>query len=137
MGYFKLFKRKQVLRSGFLPKDRSWDGNFDSLLQQNPKGVSLKFEAGLFQEFSDLNKYLLNKGFALEWINAPYLEEYNQLLVNREEVLQRISSQAKILDIPFCDYSSSEVSLSRDYFFNASHLNQNGVDWWMGEISEN
>lgn len=136
LGYLELFKRKQVLQHGFLTQNPAWDGNFDSLKQQYPKGLSVGFEEELFRDFTALNQQLLDQQIAVEWVVAPYLEEYNQLLHNRIDLLDRLARTASKLNVPFYDYSSSEVSRSRDNFYNATHLNQQGVDWWMGELEK-
>ncbi|TFV97255.1 hypothetical protein E4S40_00950 [Algoriphagus kandeliae] len=136
-SYFGKYHREPILIYGYRKQNKKWDGNFDLFKKQNSKGHNVVFKEELFHDFTALNQQLLNQKISIEWVVAPYLEEYNKLLYNRSELLELLYDTAGQLKAPFYDYSSSEISHSRNNFYNATHLNQQGMDSWMGEFSEN
>jgi hypothetical protein len=56
-------------------------------------------------------------------------------VTNREEVITTFKSAAQKYGLVFLDYSNDEISFNKDYFYNATHLNKKGSEFFTAKFS--
>jgi hypothetical protein len=58
-----------------------------------------------------------------------------QLTTNRAELFGKFREISERSEVPFWDYSDSELSRNRDFFYNSQHLNRVGSALFSEEIA--
>lgn len=78
-----------------------------------------------------LEKFVLecaDLGIKLILVYTPEYIEGQEFVANRTKIIDVYSSLAKKHQLLFLDYSKSEICMNKDYFYNASHLNNKGSE---------
>lgn len=123
----QLGKENDYLTKGFHPNRSKWVIDEEEFLE-NPKGIYNKIEAeavGLLDELISLCK---EENIKLVLVNTPEYTKIQPLYKYRDEKLRIITSKATLNNIEFIDYSNSSISRSKEYFYNFTHLNENGAE---------
>jgi len=113
---------------GFNPRDTVWSGDFERYKAQNPNGVRFEIEARGVKALEELIRLCSSEGIPIVLVYSPEYYEMQQLEINRPEILAKFREISKRFDIPFWDYSDSEISRRREFFQNSQHLNSLGAD---------
>lgn len=134
LGYFGLRKREKSLVKGFRPRDKHWNqGLFELRKARNPDGITIAMKEEIFADFLHLNRVLQQQGIQQSWVMTPYYSEYNDMITNRTQILNRLNQASKELQIPFLDYSDHPISQDTLHFYNVTHMSKKGVERFMGE----
>jgi len=119
---------------GFYNYNQSWTGEFektkaiqDHIYQKIDNKSLILFE-----------KYLLdlkNKNIKVIFVYTPEYIEGQKFVSNRNEIMAIYKNISMKYNIPFLDYSSDSICLSKDYFYNAEHLNLKGTNLFSRKLT--
>lgn len=120
----KDFKADKV--NGFRSKDAPWEAAFDLEKKQNPEGkramaldsVNLLFDKFLEQRNAEQIEVIL--------VYPPDYIEFQEYINNRDSIFSIYQKHAEKYELKFIDYSNHPLCLSKEYFYNPTHLNAKG-----------
>ncbi len=110
---------------GFYNIVKSWDGEFEKI--QEKKGFIIqKMNSRVMLLFEQYLNSIEKQHIKVVFVYTPEYIEGQKFVKNRSEIIDYYKKTAKIHNIPFLDYSSDSICLSKKYFYNAEHLNLTG-----------
>ncbi len=68
-------------------------------------------------------------------IYAPEYIDGQSFIQNREEVMDYFERAAQRGNLAFLDYSQNEINFEKEYFFNSTHLNKIGSQWFSAMLA--
>lgn len=116
-----------ILEKGYRVSDKAWDGNLDGLIDKSSGELAIEFQEDQFVDFKNVTKMLVKQNVQVQWVITPYYKTALEAISNRKENIDLLKNESSKIGVNFHDYSYYEVSISRDNFYNGSHLNQKGV----------
>ncbi len=113
---------------GYCPVNIDWNK------EEDVKTVKRLYPQGLKGQMTEEGKAALNelvqlcrqKRIRLFFVYAPVYYQFNEFVVNLDEVRAIYRKLSDGRDIVFMDYSSAEMARQEKYFYNSQHLNQLG-----------
>ncbi len=112
---------------GYKGMDRDWNNDL-----QNAKSKYKKIDIELDQQSITLfEKYLRecqSKNIKMIFVYTPEYIEGQNLISNKKEIIQLYKKLSVKYNIPLYDYSDDELSMNKDNFYNALHLNKSGSE---------
>ena len=78
--------------------------------------------------FENFIKECKQNQIELIFVYTPEYIEGQKLFSNRTELMDFYKSISNHYSIPFYDYSADSLCYQKKYFYNASHLNQQGAE---------
>lgn len=126
-GLLHAFNRNVVIDSlqGFTPKDRQWEIGLDDL-NRNTQAVDIQIDSATVNEYRKTINELRSNGRKVLVIIPPIQEDGLRLLHNLN-VLRRALASMEVEGVYFRDYSYSDLSHDKKYFYNNSHVNKLGA----------
>lgn len=118
---------------GFHPHEGGWNSDFEVAVQKR-KRYAQQFDSATLQLFERFLQETQADGIRVFFVYTPEYIEGQAFVSNRQEVFDRLHGFANKHSIPFLDYSSDPICLSKDYFFNSQHLNEKGVGIFMNKL---
>ncbi len=112
---------------GFNSPDSHWDTAFANFKLKNPNGYRDKLDKEtitLFEKFLDMCK---TKGITVVFIYTPEYYQAQQMLLNRDSIMNIFRNYSTEYHIPFLDYSKDSICFDTANFYNSQHLNRWGV----------
>lgn len=131
----KLLFRGDQLNSGYFPSERSWTGEFDRFLSENPNGFVKRIDSDCVIALENIIKLCKLSGIKVLLIYSPEYREAQSLTKNRQEVFTKFNEIARTYEVSFWDYSHSQISTNRNFFYNSQHLNRNGAEEFSADIA--
>ncbi len=120
--------------NGFYNYNQSWTGEFEKTkASQDHIYQKIDIESLILFE-----KYLLdlkNKNIKVIFVYTPEYIEGQKFVSNRNEIMAIYKNISMKYNIPFLDYSSDTICLSKDYFYNAEHLNLMGTNLFSRKLT--
>ncbi len=105
----------------------SWEGDIEQIRKElDDKGI--RFDTLLINSFK---KFLLEckaKNISVILVFSPEYFEIQKFIKNRNEPMELYRSLSKELSIPFFDFSDSDISHDKKFFYNCEHLNKTGAE---------
>ena len=128
IGQFTGLDANQPVRiKGFRAEDKAWDGTFEQI-RSKLKHFYVKYDPQVKRLFEQYLEECKQKNIKVILVYTPEYIEGQEFEINRAEVLAMYRQMAVKFDVLFLDYSKNEISYSKEYFYNAMHMNANGVD---------
>lgn len=126
---------KEKLRyRGYEGRDEHWNKDFE-----NAKSEYGQMELTIEPESRDLFLRFLKEcqddRIEVILVFSPVYVEGQQFIKNRKEIMNFYRDTAESFDISFLDYSSSDICLHKDYFYNSTHLNKTGAELFSHELA--
>lgn len=112
---------------GYAGADVSWDGsNFEKRKKQGKIRWSINPQVEqLFKEFlSDCKK----RNIKVVLVFSPAYHELSEMIVGRTDLLSYYEAMARDYNAGFVDFSTDSLSLDKNNFYNATHLNKRGSE---------
>lgn len=134
LSYFDINREVGKIKKGFRMPVTMWDGKFDLFKANNPKGIVIEFDESIFNKFVNKSLRLKDKKIEIIWVTVPYYIEGIDLINNKVEVINKIYQASVENNIKFSNYIENDMSLKKEYFFNATHLNKAGVEIFMNQF---
>ena len=120
---------------GYRGNTKQWDGKFDSFIKNNPGGIRVGVDIEVRNSFD--NFLAKNREWGIETILVypPELKKAQALIINRDSILKIYKSMAQKYDLYLIDFSDDTICLSKQYFYNSSHLNKTGAEIFTAKLS--
>tara|TARA_R110002020_G_scaffold82873_2_gene205406 strand:- start:239 stop:1165 length:927 start_codon:yes stop_codon:yes gene_type:complete len=137
LNYIGLYSERPALIKGYQKRDKVWDGKFDELKMANKNGILYEFNDALFQEFSEELEELKQREMNIYLVVSPIYHEAKALVSNSDEVTCWLRNLSQMNDFIFLDYSNDSINYNKNFFYNGTHLNEEGVNFFMKNFSVN
>lgn len=111
----------------FKSTDAVWDSSFKKFKQNNFYGFKENIKTETLKNFQNFLTYCKNKKIKVILIYAPEYKELQNLLLNRDSIINIYRSLSTKYNAPFFDYSQDSICLDTINFYNSQHLNAIGV----------
>jgi hypothetical protein len=112
---------------GFLMLDQPWDTSFYNFKKSRLAGYRLSVDKESEQLFKSFVSYCHAKQIRLILVYTPEYYESQQLILNKDSVMDVFKKQAAVFSFPFFDYSKDSICLDTLNFHNSQHLNKTGA----------
>jgi hypothetical protein len=122
---------------GFSPMAKSWTQEFDRFKSAHPHGLEIPIDQGAVTALRELIALCREEGIRMVLVYSPQYHEMVGLTINREKIFSIFSSLATENQVPFLDYTESPLSYSRENFYNAQHLNEDGAALFSRDFAQN
>lgn len=110
---------------GYRGFDEEWDTAVDLLLASEER-----YTINILDESKELMEQFLQEckeqEIKVTLVYAPEYIDGQQFVSNREEAMEYYRACANKYDLLLLDYSNDALSFEKDWFYNASHLNNKG-----------
>lgn len=133
-GILSFFGREfsqRSIKKGYREMDKTWDYKLDELLKSNTTKYQYILSKDLISDFEKNVNKLKSNGITVSVVFTPLHVDADLVIENKVEILSQIDSIASNLSLPYFNYANDSINLSREWFYNANHLNKNGVEFWM------
>jgi hypothetical protein len=132
-----LGSRKMVEKyKGYVGWDAGWDGKFDEYQIQHPDGVTIEMNEEIISEMRKYIAKATQDSIKIALVFAPQYIEYQQMVLNRQDVIDFWSNLAKETDVLFLDYTPDSISYNKQYFYNSQHMNKKGAELFSRKLAE-
>lgn len=121
------FGAEEQTFDGFSPVDKAWTNDFERFKRAHPDGIEPDIDEGGIAAVRELIAVCRQAGIQLALVYSPQYHEMVGLTRNRAKIFALFKSLSEEGKVPFLDYTDSPLSQSRDYFYNAQHLNERGA----------
>lgn len=120
--------------NGYRGIQKEWNTDL-SLAKEKMDQFSINIDSksmDLFEQF--LLECKTNK-IKVILVYTPEYIEGQEFVKNRKEIITLFNEFSNKHNLLFLDYSNDEISLHKDYFYNASHLNKKGSELFTSKLS--
>lgn len=119
---------------GFNPRAGTWNEDFEHFRLTNPNGVRYVIDPIGVRSLEEIISLCRRTGIEIILVYSPEYIEMQSLETNREEIMARFHEISERFNVPFWDYSGSELSRQRNLFNNSEHLNAIGADLFSQDL---
>jgi len=112
---------------GFNPRYQQWTEDFSNFRDANVQGVTYRIEPRGVQALEGIIQTCRSNDISIVLVYSPEYHEMQALERNRVEIFTRYQELCQRFQVPFWDYSNSELSRKRAFFYNSQHLNAEGA----------
>lgn len=129
-----LHQSNEVQRvKGYLGNDNSWNNDFDNAKKSMKKYVSPpdSLTLNLFDRY--LEECKKNK-ICVILVYSPYYIEGQEFIKNQAEIIDIYKMFAQKYDFMFLDFTKDEICFDKKYFYNASHMNKTGAEFFTKKL---
>ena len=121
-------------RKGFFESDFQWDDtNLLKILQQDSLVAGKNPEA--IELFDSYLNHCKKNNIQIIIVLAPMYFEASDYVKDKVEVKNIYRSFSEKYDIPFIDYSTSSINNDTTYFFNSTHVNKKGSNFYSTKLA--
>ena len=118
-------EHQQDSLKGFTPRKESWDINLDQFNRET-KPLHIQIDTSILRNYNLMLDELLLMGRKVFIIIPPVQSSAMGLFENFDELQQAFASLRRD-GVYFLDYSASSLSPDKKYFYNNTHLNDEGA----------
>jgi hypothetical protein len=111
---------------GFQGRDEQWNEDLERAKNKSDY-YEVIFDTASIILFERFIYDCIRKDIDLLFVYTPEYIDGQLFVKNRKEVISLITLFSEKYKIPFFDYSNDTMSFQKKYFYNASHLNENGA----------
>ena len=124
--------------NGYCPVSMVWNKRSDinTVKKLYPDGITAQISPEGKDAFKELIRICREKDIRLIFVYAPVYYEFNDFVVNYEEIKGIYRQYAEQYGVDFLDYTSSDISRQEDFFFNSQHLNYKGATLFSEELAQ-
>ena len=121
---------RQRRERGFYALDKEWNDRFSQKIKYQIAFIPKTVE--LFEKFINECK---NLNIDLILVFTPEYIESQEVVSNRHEIIDLYKNFASKYNLIFLDYSSDELSFSKEFFADSFHLNKKGADIFTAKLA--
>ena len=112
---------------GFKAIDKEWSNDLNEARAKFKNGITAKIDSNLVQLFDQFLAQCQEQQIQLIFVFSPEYIEGQEFVKNRHEVFQVFKEMSGKYNLPYLDFSKTEICQDKNMFFNANHLNKKGV----------
>jgi hypothetical protein len=126
-GLVNSFNSEPMRIKGFYGVDRTWNNDLLNAQKENEdyQVIQDSVSIGLFHKFLTECK---ESNIKIIFVYTPEYIDGQNFVKNREEIFSQFTILSEKFDIPFLNYSNDDICSKKEYFYNASHLNEKGSE---------
>ena len=123
---------------GYCPVIMAWDKKSDvaTVKKLYPNGITAQISSEGKDAFVDLIRLCRENHIRLVLVYAPVYYEFNDFVVNYDEIKNVYRQYADQYGLDFLDYSLADISRREEMFFNSQHLNYQGATLFSEELAK-
>ncbi len=110
---------------GYLGVEENWNDDLAKAKSKNGS-FTIEIDSAILQLFDQFINECLHDSIGLTFVYSPEFIEGQNFVQNRKEIISKYQSIADQYHLPFLDYSGDTMSMKKEYYYNAEHLNKNG-----------
>lgn len=118
---------------GYKGYERTWNNDFDKA-KKTMKSYKATIDTTTYDVFYNYLSKLKEQGIVVILTYPPAYFESHNFVENRAEIIQIYQQLSNQLTIPFLDFSNDSLGHSKDYFYNATHLNKKGAELYTRKL---
>ena len=126
---------RETHRNGYTPRYLEWTGDFEKLRDSHAAGVTFEIEPQGVRDLEEIPQLCQQHGIPLILVYSPEYIEMQELEQNRDEIFSVFRKIAERYNSKLWDYSSSQISQEKRFFYNSQHLNAAGAATYSNSIS--
>lgn len=141
-GEFKFFKKmfrkrlRDPLRTlGYMGNERRWDSVLEIKRAKN-KSYTRRIDSASVNLLHQFIKECKADAINLIFVYTPEHITGQNFVRNRDDIMMLYENIASRNKIPFLDYSNDTLNFSKEYFYNASHLNKKGSQIFSKQLAQ-
>lgn len=121
------YKNNNIRVKGYRGVDRRWNDDFDKAKSKINK-YEMQLDSASVKLFEQFIQECIDNKIRLTLVYVPEYIEGQAFVTNRSEIISKYKYFAEKYDIQFIDYSKDKMNLSKQFFYNSSHLNKKGSE---------
>jgi hypothetical protein len=118
---------------GYQGQPLIWNNDFDLAIKKM-KGYTAILDTASIALFDKYLQECKNNNIRIIFVYTPEYIEGQKFVKNRNDIIEKYKFYSKKYDIPFYDYSNDSISYNKTYFYNASHLNKDGAEFFTNKF---
>jgi len=130
----KAIREKRI--KGYWPRDKTWNDDFEKYKKLYPNGRVSPMEEQAVIVFRKILKLVQDKGSDVILVAPPFYYESYALCLNKEQLAGCVDIIAGEYHVPVWRYDKMSITKSKEYFYNASHLNRKGATIFSQQFSK-
>jgi hypothetical protein len=125
---------KTYRNKGYLGMDLKWNSDFDTA-KAKMESYEVKLHQQSIQLFESFIQECKREKIDLILVYTPEYIEGQNFVSNRKEIIQIYEDLSTKYSLTFYDYSTDEICLDKNLFYNASHLNKFGAELFTRKLA--
>ena len=115
---------------GFKSYNREWKVNWKKLKKKNAE-----FDSQEYVLLEKLIKKCKKQNIQLIFTIAPEFYKGQDYMLNRDEIVSSYKKTLSKYNLPLLDYSDDSISHQQKYFYNTTHMNNVGADFFTKKLA--
>lgn len=115
---------------GFKSYNREWKVNWKKLKKKNAE-----FDSQEYVLLEKLIKKCKKQNIQLIFTIAPEFYKGQDYMLNRDEIVSNYKKTLSKYNLPLLDYSDDSISHQQKYFYNTTHMNDVGADFFTKKLA--
>ncbi len=115
---------------GFKSYNREWKVNWKKLKKKNAE-----FDSQEYVLLEKLIKKCKKQNIQLIFTIAPEFYKGQDYMLNRDEIVSNYKKTLSKYNLPLLDYSDDSISHQQKYFYNTTHMNNVGADFFTKKLA--
>lgn len=124
-------KYNDHLYKGYRGQDSKWGG---SLFEDN-EVIHFRLNDETWEMFDEFLQKRCNEGIQVIFCYAPIYTRVMQKLDNIDEMYAAYQGLANKYNIPIIDFNDSEICSDTTFFYNDTHMNRKGAEWFTTQLA--
>lgn len=126
LEYIGLRHYPLLTRKGFSAFQKNWDQSFETFQKQNESSHHQKIDQPDIDLLQDLLIQCNRQGIKVILVFSPEFIGYQNIVTNRDEIIDLYHSISKKYSCYFFDFSRSSICKDTAFFYNSQHMNSKG-----------
>lgn len=121
---------------GYRPRYDEWTEDFERFRASNPDGIDVIVEERGVQQLEEMLSMCQSRGIRVVLVYSPEFTEMQAMTRNRAEIFSIFRRLSEEYGALFLDFSTSDISFSKSWFYNSQHLNARGAQEFTRELAK-
>ena len=121
----------ETVQKGYKGNDWPWNG----AMLNKMDSITFKPDERSLKMFVDYVAQAKQEDIEMVFVYAPFYYEGLNLYTNLDECYALFDSIATVYSVPILDYSYSNLSYDKSYFYNATHLKKVGAELFSAQLA--
>ncbi len=118
---------------GYMGTEKKWNNDLDNA-KSKVDAYEIKLDSASVNLFEQFINECHDERINLILVYSPEFIDGQSFVKNRQEIISKYEYFARKYNLLFLDYSKDELSMQKQYFYNAEHLNKNGSEIFTNKL---
>jgi hypothetical protein len=128
--------RKDRDMFGFQYKTTKWDGSFERFINEYPDGQEIQVSERMIRYLEENIQLAKSTGARVLLVYSPEYQEVYEYFLNRSDIFEEYNRISNKYDVELIDYSGSDITSKREYFYNSQHLRGPGAELFSLDLAD-